>query len=110
MIKPHWLSLIAHDLKQSQGRHSRFVAGRLRNFETQSDVALAREMINLARLHLAKNSSQRRRVRQIAVVKKQALIVNLRIAPQMLDPRPEQITRPPHDPVNRITLLQEQLG
>jgi hypothetical protein len=28
----------------------------------------------------------------------------------MLDARTEQVARAPHDPVNRITFLQEQLG
>jgi arylsulfate sulfotransferase len=110
VIKPRRLGLIAHDFEQPQCRHSRVVAGRLGNLETQPDVALPRQMINLARLHFAKNPSQGRRVGQIAIVQKQTLVVDLGVAPQMLDPRAEKITRPPHDPVDRIALSQKQLG
>jgi hypothetical protein len=67
-------------------------------------------MIKLTRLHFPEDSPQRSHVRQIAVVQKQILVVNLRVATQMLDPRPEQITRPPHNPMNRVPLLQEQFG
>ncbi len=43
-------------------------------------------------------------------MQKQLVIGNLFIAPQMLDARAEQIARAPHDPVDRVPFLQEQLG
>jgi hypothetical protein len=43
-------------------------------------------------------------------MKKQNLVVDLFVAPQMFDPRAFQITRSPHDPMDRVALLQKQLG
>jgi hypothetical protein len=65
-------------------------------------------MINLARLHIRKNAAQGGSVRKIAVMQEKAFAVNVLIAPQMLDPRTEKITRPPNDSMNRISFFQEQ--
>src|ERR1700704_556792 len=43
-------------------------------------------------------------------MEEQFFIVDLFVTPQVLDARSQQIARAPHDPVNRVTLFQEQLG
>ena len=73
-------------------------------------MTLPGQMIKLARPNLAKNAAQRRRIRQIAVMEEQIFPINLCVQPQMLDPRTEQVARPPHDPVNSVAFLQKQLG
>lgn len=110
MIKSHRAILVARDLEQSKRRHTGFVAGGLRNIEAQTDVTLAGQMIDLGRLHLPKNSPQRRRVRQIAIMKKEGRVVNLRIVSQMLDARSLQIARPADNPMDRVAFFQEQFG
>jgi hypothetical protein len=43
-------------------------------------------------------------------MQKQIFTVDLVVAPQMLDPRTQQVARPPHNPVNGVTFLQKQFG
>src|ERR1700731_3819931 len=43
-------------------------------------------------------------------MQKQSVTGNLFIVPQMFDARTEQIARAPHDSVDRVAFLQEQLG
>src|SRR5207248_1132126 len=84
--------------------------GGLRNFETQTDVALTCEMINLGRPHLGKNAAQRRAVGKIAVVKEEPASVNGMVRPEMFDAGAHQIARSPNDAMNDITFLEQQLG
>src|SRR6202022_5020758 len=83
---------------------------RIRAIENEAGMGLARQVIKLARTDFAKNAAQCRRVRQIAVMEKQTLAVDLFVAPQMLNPRTEQIARPADDSMNRVALFQKQLS
>src|SRR6266481_4430781 len=66
-------------------------------------------MVKLVRLHLGKNPAQRGSVREIAVMEKKRLAVNVFVAAQMLDARTREIARPPDDAVDRVAFFQEQL-
>jgi hypothetical protein len=72
-------------------------------------MALTGQMINLGGLHLGKNPSQGSPVRKVAVMEKKTFIVDLFIAPEMLDARTEKVARSPNDSMNRIALSQKQL-
>jgi hypothetical protein len=71
-------------------------------------VALSRKVINLAWADLAKNPAQRRRVREIAIMEEQTLVVDLRIAPQMFDSK--QIARSAHNSMGGVAFFQQQLS
>ena len=43
-------------------------------------------------------------------MEKQTLAVDLFVAPQMLDPRTQQIARPADDSMNGVAFFQKQLG
>src|SRR4029077_18665913 len=93
VIKAHRLCFVARDLEQPQRRHSRFIARRFGNFETQPDVALPGKRIKLGWPDFTKNAAQSRGVRKIAVMEKQTFAVNLFVATQMFDARAEEIAR-----------------
>src|SRR5207237_6876949 len=84
------------------------LACRFGNFETQADVALPGEMIQLCRANIAENSTQRRAIGEIAIMEKQASIISSFIAPQMLNARSQQVARAPHDSMHSVIFLQEQ--
>ena len=62
--------MCAHDFQQAQRGHTRFLARRLGDFETQADMALPGEMIQLCRANIAENSTQGRAIGEIAIVEK----------------------------------------
>ena len=110
VVKAHRLRLIARNLEQAQRRHSNFFASRFRNFETQTDMALSGEVINFRGTHFGKNPPQSRAIGKIPVMQKKAFLVDIFVAPQMLNARAEQVAGSPNDPVNLVTFLQQQLG
>ena len=110
MIKSHGLGLISRNLKQAQRRHARVLAGRFGNLETEPDMALAGEMIELGRFHLVKNASQGRAVGKIAVREEQFFAVNFVVATKVFDTRAKQIARSPDNPVNGVAFCQKRLG
>src|SRR5450631_1606064 len=110
MIKFYRLPLVPRDLEQPQRGHSDLLASRLGNFEAQTHMALASEMINLRRAHVGENAPERGPIGEIAVMQKEALSVNVFVAAQVLDPGTEKIARSPDDSVNSVAFLQQQLG
>src|SRR5205823_8720016 len=97
-------------LEQTQCRHSRLITSRFRKFETEPNVTLTSQMIKLGGTDFAKNSSQSRAIRKIAVMKKQNFIVNFLVAPQMLDALAKQVTRAPDNAMNGVAFLQKHFG
>ena len=110
VIELHRLRLVAGDLEQAERGHPDLFAGRFRHLEAQPNVALPSEMINLCRLNFGKNPAHGGAVRQIAVMEKERLAVNVFVVAQMLDARPKEVARSPNDSVDRVAFSQEQLG
>ena len=73
--------LVARDLQQPQGGHSNFIAGRFRDFEAQTDVALPGEMIDFRGLHFRKDAPQGGSIGKIAVMQEEAFVVDAFVAP-----------------------------
>jgi hypothetical protein len=109
VVNFHWLGLVARDLQQPQGGHSDFIAGRFRDFETQTDMALSSEMIDFRRLHLRKDAAEGGPIGKIAVVQEKAFAVDVFVAPQMFDARPQQVARSPNNSVNGVPFSQKQI-
>ena len=102
VVKFYRLRLVAGNLEQPQGRHADFFASRFRDFETQTDMALTGEMINLRGPHFGKNPPQRRAIGKIAVMQKKTMVVNIFVAPQMFDARAQKVARSPNDSMNGV--------
>src|SRR5205085_2908950 len=110
VIKFYLFLLVPRDFEQPQRRHSDLFASRLGNLETQTDMALAGEMINLRRTHLGENAAERGPIGEIAIMEKETLVIDVFIAAQMLDARAEKIACSPNDSMNGIAFFQQQLG
>src|SRR5205085_921139 len=78
--------------------------------ETQTDMALAGEVINFRRTHLGENAAERGPIGEIAVMEEEALAIDIFVAAQMLDARAEKIARSPNDSMNGIAFFQQQFG
>ena len=76
VIKTQGLRLIARNLEQAQSGHCDFFRSRFRDFETQANMALTGQVINLRRLHLGKNAAERGAIGQIAVMEKELAAVD----------------------------------
>ena len=79
-------------------------------FEAQSNMRLARQMIEFTGLNPRHNPANRRRVIQIGVVQKKFLTIDLRIAIEMIEPGSFQRTGTPNQTMNFIAFLQQELG
>jgi hypothetical protein len=108
VVKFHWFGLIARNLKQPQRRHSDFIAGRFRNFEAQTHMALPGEMIDFRGPHFRKDAPQGGSIGKIAVMQEETFVGHALIAPQMLDARAQEIARSPNNSVNGVPFSEEQ--
>ena len=108
MVNFHRLGLVARDLEEPQRGHPDFIASRLRDFETQTDVALAGQMINFRGPHFRKNPPQSGSIGKIAIMQEEAFIVDVFVAPQMFDARAQEIARAPNDSMNGVPFSEKQ--
>src|SRR5205085_10780574 len=77
---------ITDHFQQAEGAHGGGFASGLGNFETQTDVALAGQVINFIRGRLDQRASKRGGIIQVGVMQKQLATINLRILIKMIEP------------------------
>jgi len=73
-------------------------------------MALGAQVVDLVRLHLADDVAHRAAVRQIAEHQHQPLGLLVRVLKHMVDPVGIEAAATADDPVDRVSLAQEELG
>ena len=68
------------------------------------------EVVDLVGLHFLNDADQVGAVRQVAIVQVEALVVDVRVLVDILDPSRVETGRPALHPVDFATLLQQQVG
>lgn len=101
---------ITDDLKESQRAHRRELARRLRNLETQPDVTLTRQMVNLIRLRFHHDPANRGGIVEVAVVQEQRMLIDVLVAKQRVQPGAHRVTRPAHESMDDIAFFEQPFG
>src|SRR5688572_15551307 len=73
-------------------------------------MALPGEMVDLAWLNERKDAPQRRAIRQVAVMQVELFAVDRGVAAEVFDAGADEIARPANNPVDGISLLDQQLA
>src|ERR1700726_1116010 len=86
------------------------IGGIFRAFETDADMALGGEVIDLGRPDLLHQPDQVGRIRHVAIVQQERHVAGMRILVQMIDPRGVERGRPPLDAVYGIAEAEQIFG
>ena len=81
-----------------------------RILERHGNVGLGAEVVHLVWLNLVEQTAERVSVRQIAIVKKEPGIRDMRIPIQMVYTTGRKARGPPNETMNLVALCEEQLG
>ena len=73
-------------------------------------MALSGQIVDFVGLNLLNDANQIGAVRQIAIVKREARMTDVRVLVQMIDPVRVEERRAPLDAVNPISLRKQQFG
>ncbi len=112
LVEAHALveARLADRLQQAQRpqRHRR--GGVLGDVEADADVALRAEVVDLVGLHGAQRAVQRAGVVEIAVDQTQAVVGDVRVLVDAIEPLGVERARAADDAVDLVTLFEQQLG
>ena len=99
-----------HDLEQTQHAHGIHARGMLRLVERDAHVALAGEVIDLVGLHPADHRLQAEWIDEVAVMQFERQPAGFRGCPEIVNPIAVQATRPPHETVHCIAVVEQEFG
>src|ERR1700730_8390359 len=85
------------------------IGGILRNIETDTNVALRAQMVDLVRLQFIKKLHQMDRISQITVVKKEPDSVHVWILVQMVNSRSVEGAGPANDSMHLIHFIKQKI-
>ncbi len=102
--------VVAHRLEQPERAERHHVGGVFRHLERDFDVALRAEIVDLVRLDRLEHAAQRRAVGKIAVMEGELFARDVGIVIEMVDAVGVEQTRPPHQAVHLIALLQQEFA
>jgi hypothetical protein len=100
----------ADGFEQAQGADAVGVGGVLGRLEADRHVAHRAQVVDLVGLHLLHDADQVGAVRQITVVQLEALVVDMRVLVQMIDPVGVEQAGAALDAVHFVALRQQQFG
>ena len=110
LVKPAVHSGKPNGFQQSNGTHPRDVAGVHGLIEADADVRLGREVVHLVGLDSAEQRHQPSAVNEVAVVQEQSGARIMGIDVEVIDPRRVERRRPADQPVNLVSLPQQQFS
>ncbi len=82
----------------------------LRLVETDSNMGLGREVIDLVGIDLGEQGDKSRAVAQVAIMQEQLGVLVMRINIEMIDPRGVECGCSPDESVDLISLMQQQFS
>jgi hypothetical protein len=99
---------IPENLEQTKGYHPDQPAGGFRVFETEPDMTLTRQVVNLGGLGYKKDTAQGCGILQVHMVNEQPLSSDGGIAVEFIQPGLAYIATAAHKAVNVVSLLEQQ--
>ena len=100
----------ADGLEDAQRAEPVGIGGIFRRLETDEHVTLRGEIIDLVGLHLLDQADEIGRIRDVAIMQKEAQVRHMRIAVEMIDAIRIDERRPPLHAMDDIAFLDEQFG
>ena len=101
---------VENRVQEANGAEAGDVSGVLGRVEAHADMALGAEVVDLGGLYLAKRAIRGGRIREIAVMEKEARVFVVGIPIEVVDPIRIERAGATNDTVNFVTFFEKQLG